>query len=428
MLRYDFLKDFASFRKMSTFYGLSKTYLYDIRYRKTVIANEYLDQMKQSLSERLKDLSNTKHSIVIEARNTIYEIIELYRQKYNPKPTANTQIDENLKRDYFSHITTIEQAYFLGLMFADGWITIQHSKVRSFYRIGLALKVEDKNIVENFGEAIGLSEDNINIKSSFDKRTGKKYKMAYLYFGAGSTTIKSGMANDLINLGMAYSMNRDTGRRYKVPILPIFCDNKGYKERNLMLAFLLGYYDGDGTLKANKYPIIYSSNKEFLEAISRNFDLGAVSEAKREILDSETNEIKKKFLYSLSLSQELFKEMMKLKLDSMDRKSIAAENIILNKPIMTKCRKWLGDILSKDFLIKILDTHAPSKIAKLIGINHMTLVKFIDHVYRIPRRDKAYYIKLTYERRRQPKNSEINRFYEVISQVLLEIRKNNPFM
>jgi len=50
------------------------------------------------------------------------------------------------------------------------------------------------------------------------------------------------------------------------------------------------------------------------------------------------------------------------------------------------------DILPKDFLVRILDTHSPSMVAELIGINHNTLIKFIDRVYRIPRKDRAHYM------------------------------------
>jgi len=193
------------------------------------------------------------------------------------------------------------------------------------------------------------------------------------------------------------------------------------------LPFLLGYYDGDGTLKDSKYPIIYSSNKEFLEAISRIFSLGVVTTSKRDVINLETNTTRQKILYSLYLSQGVLKEMMSLQLESMSRKSIDAENIILTKPIMTKTRIWLMDILSKDFLMQVLNTHSPSMIAELIGIDHNTMIKFIDRVYRIPRKDKAYYIRLAYERNRQPKTSDLNRLYDQLTELLIEIGSKNPF-
>ncbi|MFX1489232.1 MAG: hypothetical protein ACFFBI_08800 [Promethearchaeota archaeon] len=427
MLKYKFLSRYASFRKMSSFYGLTKSYLYDIRYKKVAIAHEYLDQMKKSLSEKLSESNKSTFLKAIEAKYSIFSIIETYRKVYDPKPTAKTQINRNLKQDYFSLITTNKQAYFLGLMFADGWISVQHSKTRVAYRIGFALKIEDRAIVEDFTTSIGFTRDKVDIKDFIDSKTRKRYKMAYLYFGAGSSSLKYSMANDLIKLGMTYRVNEKTGRRYKNPILPIFCDSKGIIQKNLMLSFLLGYYDGDGTLKDNKYPIIYSSYSQFLEAISRVFNLGSLSETKREVIDVDTNEIRERILYSLSLSQSLFKEMMSLNLDSMSRKAIRSEDIILDSPVMTKIRLWLMEMLPKDFLIRVLETHSPSKVAELIGIDHITLIKFIDCVHKIPRKDKSYYIKLAYRRNRQSKGSEYNVLYDEITHLLTDIRDKNPF-
>jgi hypothetical protein len=194
-----------------------------------------------------------------------------------------------------------------------------------------------------------------------------------------------------------------------------------------MLAFLLGYYNGDGTLKSNKYPIIYSSNREFLEAVNKVFSLSVVRKTEREVYDFERNMINQKILYSLSINQIVFKEMMSLQLNSMKRKSIDAGNIILTKPIMTKNRIWLMDILPKDLLERILNTHSPTTIAKLIGIDHNTMVKFIDFVYKIPRKDKGYYIKLTSKRNRQAEISELNRLYNHFTRVLINIGNENPF-
>ncbi|MHA1931876.1 MAG: hypothetical protein ACW96X_05005, partial [Promethearchaeota archaeon] len=221
MLNYDFLRKHASIRRMSSFFGLSKSYLYDIRYKKTIISHEYLDQMKSNLYEMVKRMKKVKNLNAIEALNILFGIIEIYRQKYNPKITASTQIDKDLKQNYFSQITSIEQAFFLGLMFADGWLTIQRSKNRESYRMGLALKIEDREMVEQFAIAIGLPTNRVQTRDVIDSKTGRRYKMAYLYIGVGSTSVKRTMGNDLIKLGMVYKINKRTGRRYKVPILPI---------------------------------------------------------------------------------------------------------------------------------------------------------------------------------------------------------------
>ena len=78
-------------------------------------------------------------------------------------------------------------------------------------------------------------------------------------------------------------------------------------------------------------------------------------------------------------------------------------------------------------LEEVLNTHSPSTIANILGMDHNTLIKFIDNIYKITRYNKAYYIKLSNQRKKQPKDSHINKIYENITQFLIDLRKNNPF-
>ena len=432
MKRYEFLKKYAGLRNISNFFGLSKSYLYDKKYKKSVISHEYLDIMKLSITQFTKKISKAdlkKKERAKQARDELIYAIETYRQKYNPKLTANTQINEKLNIRYFHIITSIEQAYYLGLLFADGWITIQKSSSggSTSYRISLSLKVEDKAVIERFSKAIGLDKSKVLERDSKDKRTGKTYRMAYLQFGAGSTSIKTSMAHDLINLGMNYKRNK-RNIRVKVPILPVFCNEKGYVNQRLMLAFLLGYFDGDGTLKESFSGEIYSCNLNFFIAIKKVYDLGKISKSRRIRFDPATNTHKIRYLYSLFLSKKIFKEMMGLNLISMERKSVSAQKIDLNAPLMTKQRIWLKKEISLDYLIRVLNTHSPSRIAKLIGFDHITFLKFIKNVYKIIPPKKGYYIGLSYQRREKSLNIKVDQEFKKITNELLEIGKRNPFI
>lgn len=430
MKQYDFLKKYASFRSMSLFFGLTKSYLYDKRYKKSVISHDYLDIMRNSVVENISnllDLDNTSEERVIEARNRLVTIIEIYRKSFSPKLTANTQIDNNLITTYFQNISTPQQAYYLGLLFADGWISIQRSSGGSTsYRIGLSLKVEDKLVIERFSKAIGLSKSRVLERDSIDLRTGAVYRMAYLQLGVGSTSQKTSMANDLIKMGLTYQIKKN-GRRAKVPILPVFCDVGGHLLRDLMLAFLLGYFDGDGTLKNSHTGEIYSNNFKFLTAIKKVFNLGEVSDVKRIVYDPTTNTHSERHLYSLYLNKSIIKEMMSLDIVSMERKSLEAELIKLDAPIMTKQRLWLKKVLPIKFLGQILTTHSPSKIAELLGVDHNTMLKFMKNVYKLNLMDKGYYIKLSYERKQSSVKNKLNKIYNERTQLLLEIGERNPF-
>ena len=430
MKKYEFLKKFASLRSMSSFFGLSKTYLYDKKYKKSVISHEYLNIMRESVIEYVEKLIKVEYGLkdrAKEARNRLVSIIEIYRQIYEPKLTANTQINKKLDTGYFRNISLPQQAYYLGLLFADGWISIQRSSGgSSSYRIALSLKVEDKQVIERFSEIIGLGKSRVLERDSTDLRTGKVYRMAYIQIGVGSTSIKNSMAHDLINLGMTYKIN-DKGKRSKVPILPVFCDEEGNADQILMLAFLLGYFDGDGTLKTSNSGEIYSNNLFFFQAIKGVFNLGKISKAIRVNFDPSTDTHSERILYSLYLNKEIIKEMMNIGLVSMRRKSIDPNMIDLEAPIMTKQRKWLKKELPLKLLIPILKTHSPSKIAELVGIDHNTFIKFLKLVYSINPQDKGYYLRLSYERKRNPKESKINRIYNEKTQQLFEIGKRNPF-
>jgi len=428
MKQYVFLKKFASLRSMSSFFGLSKSYLYDKKYKKSVISHESLDKMKDNVIKFIDDIIKKERNITekpIKARNQLISVIETYRQKYNPKLTANTQINENLNTSFFHNISLPIQAYYLGLLFADGWITILKSNGggSTSYRISLSLKVEDKPVIERFSETIGLDTSRVLERDSIDQRTGKIYRMTYIQFGVGSTSIKISMAHDLMNLGMTYKKN-DKGKRSKVPILPVFCDINGNVNRKLMLAFLLGYFDGDGTLKDYYSGEIYSNNYNFFSAIKEIFNLGKISKAKRVVFDPTTKTHTERTLYSLFLNKEIFKEMMSLGLESMERKVIETDLIDLDAPIMTKQRKWLKDKFPLNYLKEVLTTHSPSKIAELIGVDHNTFLNFLKVVYDIVPQEKGYYIRLSYERKKNPK---LNQIYKEKTYQLLEIGKKNPF-
>ena len=71
---------------------------------------------------------------------------------------------------------------------------------------------------------------------------------------------------------MRYEYSDQKGRRIKNPRLP------NLKNRNLMLAFLLGFYDGDDTLGYNKntgriQPSLTSSDINFLQQIKSHFGI-----------------------------------------------------------------------------------------------------------------------------------------------------------
>lgn len=139
-----------------------------------------------------------------------------------------------LKEDFFDIIDTEEKAYFLGLMFADGNVSLD--KKRS-PMISISLKASDIKILQDFREIL-----NMHSNLRYDKRKNKD--CAILSFRSAH------MAETLSKYG----------------IIP----NKTYKTKHLpqissefLHHFLRGLVDGDGSIyqegKSKKYRIDYCS-------------------------------------------------------------------------------------------------------------------------------------------------------------------------
>lgn len=69
--------------------------------------------------------------------------------------------------DYFKEIDTEEKAYWLGFLFADGWINSKYNKV--------TLCVKDWEVVDKFKRAVGSGHKHI-IRDVYDQRTKKHYR------------------------------------------------------------------------------------------------------------------------------------------------------------------------------------------------------------------------------------------------------------
>ena len=168
-----------------------------------------------------------------------YNTLPLYYRKIksflNSKgiEVINKQNERSTNHNIFKKINTEEKAYFLGLLYADGYIS------KSDNTIELTLHKKDQDIVEKFKIFIGA--DN---KFYFSK------KYNHIRFSFCSKEMKK----DLIKLGCIpqKSFNK------KFPKLP----------KNLISHFMRGYFDGNGSLsfKTDKH-LVYPSVK-----IASNFD------------------------------------------------------------------------------------------------------------------------------------------------------------
>lgn len=172
-------------------------------------------------------------SLLNLSKNKLYRI----RKKYNLKLVNNRKYFYNF--NYFEKIDSKEKAYWLGFIFADGYIKKNNSVLK------IELSIKDIELLKSFNKCI---EGNVPI-------TFRKQKN-----GVESCILvisSSKFVHNLINLGCVNKKSLIT----RLPEL---------NSDDLNLSFLLGYYDGDGT--ANSSYLTCGSYK-FLKDIKTKYNL-----------------------------------------------------------------------------------------------------------------------------------------------------------
>lgn len=170
---------------------------------------------------------------------TILKVLHKYEIKlrYNDseKRTSEqlaTMRKYKVNQDYFEKIDNHDKAYWLGFLFADGYVldkTGENAGKRKGMVVGIALKEDDVDHLYNFRKAIS---SNHPIHKKIIKLKGKEY---------GAYTINIGsvkMALDLISLGC-------TPRKSLTLKYPEKLNDKFFP------SFLRGYIDGDGCIFAS---------------------------------------------------------------------------------------------------------------------------------------------------------------------------------
>ena len=128
-------------------------------------------------------------------------------------------MDEN----FFDEIDTKAKAYWLGFIYADGSVYI--NKKNGYKQMEIAVKIDDEQIIDSFIHIIQPSTRKF-IKT-------KQYMRAVIRINSQK------ICNDLIKHSCVM-------RKSMIIELPVLVSRKLY------LAFLLGFFDGDGKQKTTK--------------------------------------------------------------------------------------------------------------------------------------------------------------------------------
>ena len=302
----------------------TKTYIHD----KIFLIRHNYPNFKFSL-ERLNYMEKNIKLILGEKSKEFLDLIHKYKD-LNPDLKIYPKQQYTIKNhNFFEEINSYEKSYWFGFLHADGWLNIKT------YRIGLELSVKDKEQLITSAKILGLKKDRIKERTRIIKYKGKikSFQMVYLKF------VCKPMALDLYNHGFQDLKESSIGIPNFVKFAIQDAKNKAslsrstnwkkYFEYKLALAWLLGFFDGDGTINEDtKLVRIYSNNKILLEDIKYYFDIENYSVLtnhkgqKVEFLDvnSENSFIISKPQYSLQLDWNFFKFFARIYNKGINRK------------------------------------------------------------------------------------------------------------
>lgn len=211
---------------MKTNVGLSKS-----EQKKIIINNAIEEYINTPLLDRSIKGISAKYGI---NQKTLSKYLKL--QGVEIKNNRNAS-DFNYR--FFQYIDTEEKAYWLGFLFADGYVSSKGNA------IGLSISLKDIDHLKKYNSALhyskGLSVSETHRFGDKDNHCNKNGEIMYMV----STTIANeDMRNDLIQKGCVPNKSLIL----EFPDESIFKESAKYSKKELILHFIRGYFDGDGTL------------------------------------------------------------------------------------------------------------------------------------------------------------------------------------
>lgn len=227
--------------------GLSKS-----QFKQLLINLAIEEYINTSIYERSIQKLSDKYGI---NRKTIVK----YLNERNIEIT-NTHGKVPFKENIFDVIDTEEKAYWLGFMYADGYITAKGNQV------GLSLSIKDIDHLRKFNKFLDYSKG-LNISETHQFGSKEKYnKNGEILKMVNTTITNKHLWTSLFKLGCVPNKS----------LILTFPDKSLFKDESLIKHFIRGYVDGDGTLgvypHSEKNPKLEASllivgTKSFLEGI-----------------------------------------------------------------------------------------------------------------------------------------------------------------
>ena len=271
--------------------------------------------------ERLEYFRKSLQHIFGSKAMNLLERINQYNL-YNPDLQYWHEKDYSITREnFFNDINLIVKAYWLGFLSADGSL----SSTRP--RVSIELSIKDEKIINHFCDSLGLDSSRIKQQQRFwtykgKIRTGWTSKISFS---------SAQIAKDLKNLEflslksgevgvpeVIKSLIRDAKEEARPRNMPWFATHSG----RMAHAWLLGFYDGDGTYVGGSQGRVYSSNKKLLLDVKSLFEIKNKLYLQTDISSylEDGKDIPDKLVYGLNLGPIVFQSMMDSYLFSLSRK------------------------------------------------------------------------------------------------------------
>ena len=166
----------------------------------------------------------------------------------------------------FDSIDTEEKAYWLGFIFADGFITAKR------HQVGLTLSIKDIDHLQKFNNFLNYSKG-MNIRDSHQFGNKEKYNKSGELMQVVNTTID--------NKNLWEALNSKGCVPNKSLILE-FPDESIFSDISLIRHFIRGYFDGDGSLGVYQHSktnnnleasLMFVGTKPFLEKVQEHLGI-----------------------------------------------------------------------------------------------------------------------------------------------------------
>ncbi len=196
------------------------------------IKSSYVIALKQAVDEYIANINNSPSLTKIGGKYGIERHSFSRRLKELGYEVINYQNKVKFNEHIFDVIDTEEKAYWLGFIFADGYIDsspLNLSK-KPIYNFELSLKADDSEHLEKFNKFMEHINNNVKISNT---KCGEKICKRCRWFIANKH-----LWNTLNSLGC-------TPRKSLALQFP---DESIFKSRDLIRHFIRGYWDGDGCL------------------------------------------------------------------------------------------------------------------------------------------------------------------------------------